>query len=126
MANTITFTKGQTTVVVSPVPGSLRAGGGHDDRGGGTIPSMRAGYALNGSCQVVMTAATATNMQHTLAELLSIVSEVGPGDVDITGAGIYADIKSYDALVDISVGGDAVQTCDITWKGTYQAPAVQQ
>ena len=53
MPNTIAFKRNETTIVVTPVPGSLRAGGGHDDRGGGTIPSVRAGYAMNGSCQVV-------------------------------------------------------------------------
>ena len=124
MANTLTFTRGNTSVTVTPVPGSLKAGGGHDDRGGGTVPPVRAGYALNGSCQVVVTTATATNMQHTLAELLSLVSEVGPGDVDVTGAGIYAGVRSYEALVDVTVGGDAVQTADISWKGTYaEAPS---
>lgn len=119
MANTLTFTRGSTTVTVTPVPGSLRAGGGHDDRGGGTIPAVRAGYAQNGSCQVVVTAETATNMQHTMAELLSLVSEVGAGDVAVKGAGIYADVVSYSALVDVNIGGDSVQTADISWKGTY-------
>ena len=124
MANTLTFTRGNTSVTVTPVPGSLKAGGGHDDRGGGTIPPVRAGYAMNGSCQVVVTTATATNMQHTLAELLSLVSEVGPGDVAVEGAGIFANIASYEALVDVTVGGDAVQTADISWKGTYaEAPS---
>lgn len=119
MANTITFTRGQTIVVVTPVPGSVRAGGGHDDRGGGTVPAVRAGYAENGSCQIVMTAQTATGMQHTLTEVLSLVSGVGAGDVAVTGDGIYADIKSYDALLDVTIGGDAVQTADIAWKGSY-------
>ena len=123
MANTITFTRGNTSVTVTPVPGSLKAGGGHDDRGGGTIPPVRAGYAMNGSAQVVVTTATATNMQHTLDELLSLVSDVGPGDVTVEGAGIYADVRSHEALVDVTVGGDAVQTADISWKGTYAAPA---
>ncbi len=120
MTNTIAFKRNETTIVVTPVPGSLRAGGGHDDRGGGTIPSVRAGYAMNGSCQVVVTTQTASNIQHTLQELLSMVSEVGAGDVEITGAGIYADIHSFDALVDVSIGGDSVQTADISWKGTYK------
>jgi len=126
MSNTITFTKGDTSVVVSPVPGTVKAGGGHDDRGGGTIPSARAGFAMNGSCQIVMTSATATNMQHTLAEMLSIVSGVGEGDTSVSGAGIYADISSYGALVDVSIGGDSVQTCDITWKGSYNPSSGNQ
>lgn len=111
------------TVVVTPVPGSVRVGGGHDDKGGGTLPSVRAGYAKNGSCQVVVTTATATDIQHTLAELISIISPVGDGDIIVQGWGRYSNIESYDALVDVSIGGDAVQTADISWKGTYVAPA---
>ena len=125
MADTITFTNTarSVSVVVSPVPGSVRVGGGHDDKGGGTLPAVRAGYAKNGSCQVVVTSATATNIQHTLAELKSIISLVGDGDITVQGAGRYANIESYDALVDVSVGGDGVQTADISWKGTYAAPS---
>lgn len=125
MADTITFTNTarSVSVVVSPVPGSVRVGGGHDDKGGGTLPAVRAGYAKNGSCQVVVTSATATNIQHTLAELKSIISPVGDGDIIVQGAGRYANIESYDALVDVSVGGDGVQTADISWKGTYATPS---
>ena len=123
MANTITFSDGTTTVVVTPVPGTVKAGGGHDDRGGGTIPAARAGYAMNGSCQVVMTQATATNLQHTLAELKSLVSGVGEGAWTVTGAGIHADIKSYQALLDVTIDGDSVQTATINWKGTYNPSA---
>lgn len=123
MANTITFSDGTTTVTVTPVPGSVRAGGGHDDRGGGTVPSARAGFAMNGSCQVVMTQATAENLQHTLAELKSLVSGIGEGAWTVTGAGIYADIRSYQALVDVTISGDSVQTADIAWKGTYNPNA---
>lgn len=123
MANTITFSDGTTTVVVTPVPGTVKAGGGHDDRGGGTIPAARAGYAMNGSCQVVMTQATAANLQHTLAELKSLVSGIGEGDWTVAGAGIYAGIKSYQALLDVTVDGDSVQTATINWKGTYNPSA---
>lgn len=123
MPNTITFSDGTTTVTVTPVPGSVRAGGGHDDRGGGTVPSARAGFAMNGSCQVVMTQATAENLQHTLAELKSIVSGIGEGAWTVTGAGIYAGIRSYQALVDVTISGDSVQTADIAWKGTYNPNA---
>ena len=123
MANTITFSKTGTTVTVTPVPGTVRAGGGHDDRGGGTIPAARAGYAMNGSCQVVMTQATATGVQHTLAELKSLVSGIGEGDWAVAGAGIYAAVKSYQALVDVVIDGDSVQTATINWKGTYNPSA---
>ncbi len=125
MADTITFTNTarSISVVVTPVKGSVRAGGGHDDRGGGRIPAARAGYAYNGSCQVVMTDSTAANLQHTLAELISLVSPVGDGDIDIVGAGLWEDIKSWGALVDVEIGGDSVQTADITWKGSASPTA---
>lgn len=125
MANTITFTstRGSLSVAVTPVQGSVRAGGGHDDRGGGRIPSARAGYAFNGSCQVTVTDATATGIQHTQAELLTLVSPVGDGDIDIVGAGIWEDIKSWGALVDVEFNSDSVQAATITWKGSANPSA---
>lgn len=125
MANTITFTstRGSLSVAVTPVQGSVRAGGGHDDRGGGRIPSARAGYAFNGSCQVTVTDTTATGIQHTQAELLTLVSPVGDGDIDIVGAGIWEDIKSWGALVDVEFNSDSVQAATITWKGSANPSA---
>ena len=123
MADTISITQGNTTIVVTPIKGSVRAGGGHEDRGGGVIPSVRAGIAKNGSCQIVITSTTATNKQHTLAEVLSIISEEGEGAATVQGAGLYANIESYDALIDVEIGGDSVQTATINWKGTYSEPA---
>ena len=125
MANTIQFAcSGRTIdVTVTPVLGSVKAGGGHDDRGGGKIPAARAGYAYNGSCQVVMTSETATGKQHTLSELLSLVSPVGDGDFTITGAGLWANFKSWNALVDVTIEGDSVQVATITWKGSANPTA---
>ena len=125
MANTIQFTCAARTIdiTVTPVPGSVRAGGGHDDRGGGRMPAARAGYAYNGSCQVVVTSETATGKQHTVAELKQLVSPVGPGDVVITGAGIWANVKSWLALVDVAFDSESVQTATISWKGTANPAA---
>jgi hypothetical protein len=125
MANTIQFACAERTidVTVTPVLGSVRAGGGHDDRGGGRIPAARAGYACNGSCQVVLTSETATGKQHTLSELLSLVSPVGDGDFTITGAGLWENIKSWNALVDVNITGDSVQVADISWKGSANPSA---
>lgn len=125
MANTIQFvsTDPAVDVTVTPVLGSVRAGGGHDDRGGGKIPAARAGYAYNGSCQVVLTAETAIGIQHTLAELLTLVSPVGDGSFTITGAGLWANIKSWGALLDVSIEGDSVQVATITWKGSANPTA---
>ena len=123
MPDTLTFTRGSTSITVSPIPGTVRVGGGHDDRGGGTIPSARAGIALNGSCEIVVTADTAANLQHTVAEILSVVSEVGEGDVGVSGDGRYAGIQSHAALLDATIQGDSVQTAAISWKGTAKARA---
>lgn len=123
MPDTLTFTRGSTSITVSPIPGTVRVGGGHDDRGGGAIPSARAGIALNGSCEIVVTAATAANLQHTVAEILSVVSEVGEGDVEVSGDGRYAGIQSHAALLDATIQGDSVQTAAISWKGTAKARA---
>lgn len=118
MPDTITFRRGSVSVTVTPIPGTVRLGGGHDDRGGGTVPSARAGHALNGSCEVVVTAATAAGMQHTIAEIRSVVSPVGEGDVEVTGDGRYAAAVSHAALVDATIQGDSVQTAALSWKGT--------
>ena len=123
MADTITFTQGVTEVTVTPVRGTVRAGGGHEDRGGGVIPSVRAGIAKNGSCQVVLVSATSTGKEQTLAEILSIISGDGEGAATVQGAGLYANIESYGALIDVEIAGDSVQTATINWKGTYAAPS---
>lgn len=115
MADTITITPGTgTDVVLTVIPGSVKGGGGHDDRGGGRIPKARAGYARNGSCDVVLDDTTTT-----VAAVLALASGVGSGDRVVTGAGRYDDILSYDALVDVEISGDSVQTAKISWKGTY-------
>lgn len=125
MANPITFTPASgSAVTVTPINGTLKLGGGSDDRGGGKIPSVRAGISENGSCQVVLTSATATNKQHTLAELKSLVSPVGPGGFTVSGTDDNGTaFTSYEALVDVEILGDSVQIATISWKGTYGTPA---
>ena len=118
MADTITITPGTgADVVLTPVPGSIKGGGGHDDRGGGRIPKARAGYARNGSCDVVLDDTT------TVAVVTALASPVGGGDREIVGAGRYDMIQSYKALVDVEISGDSVQTARISWKGTYNPEA---
>lgn len=115
MADNITITPGEgTPVVLTVIPGSVKGGGGHDDRGGGRIPKTRAGYARNGSCDVVL-ADTGT----TVEAVLALASGEGSGDRTVVGAGRYADIQSYGALVDVEISGDSVQTARVSWKGSY-------
>ena len=119
MADTITITPGTgTDVVLTVIPGSVKGGGGHDDRGGGRIPKTRAGYARNGSCDVVL-ADTGT----TVEAVLALASGEGSGDRTVVGAGRYADIQSYGALVDVEISGDSVQTARVSWKGSYKPTA---
>jgi hypothetical protein len=119
MADTITITpKGGSAVTLTPIPGSVKGGGGHDDRGGGRIPKARAGYARNGSCDVVLDDASAT-----AAAVMGLASGEGAGDREVVGAGRYGMIKSYQALVDVELSGDSVQTATISWKGSYNAEA---
>ncbi len=122
--STITFTipgTTDTTLVMTIVNGSLKVGGGSDDRGGGKIPSVRAGIARNGSCDVVLVGSTATNKQQTLAEVKSLVSPVGPGDRIVEGTSPDGvPFKSVDAIIDVEIAGDSVQTASISWKGTYE------
>ena len=122
MAVTFTFTTSggsETTVTVTPVNGTLKLGGGSDDRGGGKIPAVRAGISENGSLQVVLASATAENKNHTLAELKSLVSPVGMGDREISGTVNGVSFESHEALVDVKIEGDSVQVATISWKGTY-------
>ena len=122
MADTLTITPGaETAVTVTPIPGSVKAGGGHDDRGGGRIPKARAGYARNGSCDVVLDSTTGT----TVAVALGLASGVGSGNFKIIGAGRYANIESYNALIDVEISGDSVQVAKISWKGSYN-PVVSE
>ena len=132
MADTLTFTPGGTggtPLTVTPVKGSVKYGGGHDDRGGGVIPPVRAGWAYNGSCQVIVDGSTGptiaalkTLMAQCAVDASGAASPIGEGKTGIAGAGIYANVRSSDALVDVSIEGDSVQTATITWKGTG-APA---
>lgn len=102
-------------VAVTPVPGSIKYGEGHDVKGGGAIPHNLAGKARNGSCQVVLDSTGIT-----LAAVLGLVSGVGKGSITVTGTDIVEAQHSYDALIDISIAGDAVQVAAINWKGTTE------
>lgn len=129
MANPITFTYTpsggtETTITVTPVNGTLKLGGGSDDRGGGKIPSVRAGISENGSCQVVMVTSGGTATQQTLANLKNLVSPVGPGGFTVSGTDENgSSFVSHEALVDVEIAGDSVQTAQINWKGTYGSAA---
>jgi len=107
---------GSASLTVTPLPGTVQYGDGHDDRGGGNVPNARAGSARNGSCQVLVDDSSPSE-----AELLACVSPIGEGDVDVTGTDIDSDMHSYDALVDVEIGGDSVQIATISWKGTISA-----
>ena len=127
MANTITFTPTGTSGVamtITPIPGTFQYPDSAEDRGGGNVGQARAAVAASGSVQTELDSVTVT-----LAALQALADDtckdaggnaagVGEGAVDITGAGDYAALAVYDALLTIEVAGDGVQTATITWKGT--------
>lgn len=98
-----------TAVVLDPVPGTLKTGGGHKDAGGDNIPQARLGLAANGSLQVVVQASGDASE----ATLFSLRSPPGAGNRTVASDNQTA----YAALVDVSIEGDAVQLATITWKG---------
>lgn len=108
---------GGSAVSATPIGGTLKYGDGHDDKGGGTVPNVRAGVARNGSFEVLI-----DSVSLTVASAIALRSGKGEGDVDIAGDDIPENMHSYDALVDVEISGDAVQIAKVSWKGTI-APA---
>lgn len=132
MADTITFTSIATTsvavITVTPVPGTVTFGDGSDDRGGGNVPTSRAGLAANGSCQVVID--TTVTMAILAAAVAGCCRDaagtdcaaVGEGAMQVAGAGLYANISAYGCLIDCNQDGDSAQLATITWKGSAADP----
>lgn len=110
MSITITKSPGETSMTLTPISGTLKLGGGHDDRGGGTLPHYRAGIARNGSFDVML-----DSNDLTYAQALALVS--APGETaEVTG-----DAVSSSALIDVEISGDSVQIASISFKGTTAA-----
>ncbi len=105
----ITFSpEGGSPVTVTPLPRTLQLGGGNDDRGGGVLPNVRGGVAMNGSCE-----AKIEDAGFTLATAIALCSGVGDGNVTVSG-----DAESYGALVDVEITGNVIQKAKISWKGS--------
>jgi len=114
---TFTITPGGgSAVTITPLPGTLVSGGGHDDRGGDNKPIVRAGEGSEGECLTLIDDST-----FTVANAIALRSGVGVGDRTITDvdAGVVACNR---CLVDIQITGDAVQVARIQWKGTTISP----
>ena len=95
---------------IEPLPGTLHTGGGHDDRGGTSIPRVRVGIARYGTCKCLVR----DSGDQALGALLALRSGLGEGDVTVAG-----DVpEAAEALLDISLHGDAVQLATLTWRGT--------
>ncbi len=108
---TVIFARdGEQTLMINPIPGTLRHGGGHDDRGGRQVPNVRAGLLRQGSLQCLVR----DEGDQSFASLRMLRSPVGPGDVTVSGDPPTA----VGALVDLSIQGDALQIATITWKGS--------
>ncbi len=111
MGNVVMEPDGVSAVTLVPLPGSLRSGGGHDDRGGGSVPRARAGMSREGRVECLV----ATAGDQALSSLLGLRSGVGPGAVSVSGDDVET---AAGALVDVTIRGEAVQTAVVSWKGT--------
>jgi hypothetical protein len=103
---------GAINLTLTMVAGSLKLGGGDDVRGGGNIPSAKAGLAKNGSCQVVVKTAT-----ETWAAIYALTQFVGEGQFVVTVPNAQT---SYNAVVEATLTSDGVQLADISWMGTKE------
>ena len=102
---------GAINLTLTMVAGSLKLGGGDDVRGGGNIPSAKAGRARNGSCQVVIQSTGST-----WAAINAMTQFVGEGQFVVT-SGAHS---SYSAVVEANLTSDGVQLADISWMGTRE------
>jgi hypothetical protein len=102
---------GAINLTLTMVAGSLKLGGGDDIRGGGNIPSAKAGRARNGSCQVVVQSTGST-----WAAIYGLTQFVGEGQFVVTAPGQV----SYNAVVEATLTSDGVQLADISWMGTKE------
>ena len=104
------FTRpGMGDVEVEALPGTLRTGGGHDDKSESLAPPVRVASASDGSCEVAI-----DKDSFDVATALSLASPPGPGSTGISG-----DASSSDALVDLRLDGQSGILCaSISWKGS--------
>lgn len=109
----ITITKGVTTVEVEPIPGTLTFDASDELRGGSDRPNVNAATGRSGSFEVLITSDGA-NDTATIAELESVVSAEGEGDVEVA----CTDGTAFDCLLNIEITGDSVQSAIVTFKGT--------
>jgi len=100
------------STIVEPVPGSLRIGGAHSDKGGAQEPSLREALAADGSCKALL-----DGNAFSVEKALALVSPAGPGDFTLSGGA-----SSEGALVDIEISsGGGLLYASISWKGTTPA-----
>lgn len=96
-------------IEIDPLPGTLKTGGGHEDRSDSLAPPVRTARAAEGSCAVAIDKDSIT-----VVKALSLASPLGPGLTVISG-----DASCVDALVDVFVDGQSGILCaSISWKGS--------
>ena len=105
-----TFSADSGTNTYTIIPGTLQKSPSHDDRGGGTLPDVRAGIDASGSCECLIQTGGLT-----AAAALALQSGTGAGDKTIQIDG--SDVAKL-ALLDVSITGDAVQVARFEWQGT--------
>lgn len=105
---TITISSGTTEKTLNVVPGTFKSQDKHIDAGGnGLYPLIRTNLGRSGSCEVILDSSNCS-----LEDVLSLISGPGAGNFTLSEP---ADCRN--ALVDITIAGDGVQTATITWNG---------
>ncbi len=100
---------GMEDVEVDSIPGTLKTGGGHSDKGDMLAPACRTALAANGSCEVAI-----DKDSFSVQKALALVSPPGPGTSEVSG-----DASSSGALIDLSLDSQGGILCaSISWKGS--------
>ena len=115
----ISFDGGTTKYDV--LPGTLEINDDHDDRGGGSMPQARGGFGNSGSVQILVGATETTDAGTgvtdciTEAHAMALRSGVGNGAADVYVDDVH---KAELAVVNVSIGGDAVKIATVEWVGS--------
>ena len=105
---TLTFTNKSITKTATLVPGTFTSRDTHIDAGGdGFLPFIRTNLGRAGSCEVVLDSSS-----FTAADACSLISSTGEACATVS-----APANCVDALIDVTLKGEGVQTAIISWNG---------
>ncbi len=102
----LTFTNHEISITVSPIPGTFKYADHSVDVGGGIYPVIRTNQSVSGSCMVLI------DESFTYQDAFALISPAGQGNMNISAPAFCTQ-----ALVDVNIAGDGVQTAAISWIG---------